>query len=228
MANKGQPRKTDLQNFVIEEIPREQIQNADYNPRIIDDSAKKKLKENLKKHGLISTIVWNKRTGNLVSGHQRLQALDSLEHDKNYSLDVAVVNVDEREEKILNVQMNNPSMQGDWDIDMLGKMNTDFGIKFDEFGFDDRDVDFLFDGDERFSRLYDSPEVDTEKNTLAEIKDAREDGKERLEGRNNIDFFSMIVFKDEEEKKKFYKAISIPLSEEYLTVEQIKRIAKSL
>ena len=82
------------QNFEVKTISRSEIKNAEYNPRVMDDNAKKRLKAALKKHGLVSALTWNKRTGNLVGGHQRLEQLDSLENDKNYSLTVCVIDVD--------------------------------------------------------------------------------------------------------------------------------------
>ena len=86
------------QKFTIATINRADIKNAEYNPRIMDKEAKKRLKAGLKKHGLVSTLTWNKRTGNLVGGHQRLEQLDALEKNKDYSLDVCVIDVDEAEE----------------------------------------------------------------------------------------------------------------------------------
>ena len=68
-----------FQKFESQDIGREQIQNAPYNPRYIDTAARNKLKEKIKKVGLVETLVWNKQTGNLVSGHQRLSILDELE-----------------------------------------------------------------------------------------------------------------------------------------------------
>ena len=105
------------QKFEVEVISRGEIHGADYNPRVISEDARKRLKRMLAKHGLVQPLVWNRRTGNLVSGHQRLSQLDQLERSQDYDLQVSVVDVDEREEKILNVQLNNPSMQGDWDMD---------------------------------------------------------------------------------------------------------------
>lgn len=117
--------KSKYQKYIVETINRADIKNADYNPRLIDDENKKALKKALKKHGLVEAIVWNRRTGNLVGGHQRLEALDTLEKNQDYSLDVCVVDVDQREEAVLNVQLNNPSLQGDWDLNRLEEMVTD-------------------------------------------------------------------------------------------------------
>lgn len=216
--------KSKYQKFVIETINRNCIKNADYNPRIIDEDARKKLKKGLKEHGLISAITWNKRTGNVVGGHQRLDVLDSLERKRDYFLDVCVIDVDEREEAVLNVQLNNPSMQGEWDLDKLANMSIDFDLDFVDLGFSKLDIDFMFDGDERFTELFETPEaVDTEEK-LKEIKEARAEANEKMEQKNNINFYAMIVFEDEHEKKEFYKKINTPIYEEYLSLSQIKRI----
>ena len=45
------------QKFETATINRGQIKNAEYNPRRISDSAKKKLKDNIKRVGLLDTIV---------------------------------------------------------------------------------------------------------------------------------------------------------------------------
>ena len=91
------------QKFEVEVISRGEIHGADYNPRVISEDARKRLKRMLAKHGLVQPLVWNRRTGNLVSGHQRLSQLDQLERSQDYDLQVSVVDVDEREEKLLNV-----------------------------------------------------------------------------------------------------------------------------
>lgn len=214
------------QKFTIETINRADIKNAEYNPRVMDKEAKKRLKEGLKKHGLVSTLTWNKRTGNLVGGHQRLEQLDALEKNKDYSLDVCVIDVDEAEEAVLNVQLNNPSMQGDWDLDKLALITEEFDIGFDEMGFSKLDVDFMFDGDDRFTEMFETPEAEEVKQGLEEVKAARQAGKERLEERNNINFYSVIVFEDEAAKAEFYKKINVPLSEEYLTADKVLRLEK--
>lgn len=214
------------QKFKVETINREDIKNADYNPRIMDKEAKKRLKEGLKRHGLVSAITWNRRTGNIVGGHQRLEQLDSLEKNKDYSLDVCVIDVDEQEEAILNVQLNNPSMQGEWDLDKLAGINLEMGVDFADMGFSKLDIDLMFDGDDRFTELFETPEVDEVKKGLAEVKEARAKGKERMQEKNSINWYSVIVFEDEAAKAEFYKKINVPLSEEFLTADKILRLEK--
>ena len=214
------------QRFTVETINRADIKNAPYNPRIHDKEAQKRLKEGIKKHGLVSTLTWNKRTGNLVGGHMRLKQLDSLEKNQDYSIDVCVIDVPEAEEAVLNVQLNNPSMQGEWDLDALALMTEEFDINFDDMGFTKLDVDFMFDGDERFSEMFETPEAEEVKKGLAEVKEARQASKERMKEKNNINFYSVIVFEDEEQRADFYKKISVPASEEYITVDKIMRLEK--
>lgn len=206
-------------------ISRKQLANAPYNPRVIDKGAKERLREGLRKHGLVQPIVWNKRTGNVVGGHQRLKQLDALEGTSDYELTVAVIDVDEREEVEINVQLNNPSMQGDWNMDMLADIATEYDFTFDDLGFSDTDIDLMFDGDERFSELFDTSTVGQVKGTLKDIKEDREQMRERLKGENGIDWYTVIVFADEEEKRDFHRRIHIPDYEQYVTVDQIERIA---
>ena len=212
------------QKFTVETIRRDEIKNADYNPRIMDKEAKKRLKKNLADNGLVSALTWNKRTGNLVGGHQRLEQLDALERNKDYSLDVCVIDVDERQEAKLNVILNNPSMQGDWELDKLAMISEEFGINFVDMGFTQLDVDFMYDGDERFTELFDTPEAEEVKQGLEEVKAARQAGKERMQEKNNINFYSIIVFEDEAQRTEFYRKISVPVSEEYLTVDKLLRL----
>ena len=212
------------QNFEVKTISRSEIKNAEYNPRVMDDNAKKRLKAALKKHGLVSALTWNKRTGNLVGGHQRLEQLDRLENDKNYSLTVCVIDVDEKEEATLNVHLNNPSMQGEWDLDKLADMTNEFNLSFDDMGFTKLDIDFMFDADERFTQLFDTKETNEIKTGLEEIKKVREESREKLKEKNNLNWYSVIVFEDEKQKAEFYKNIKTPLAEEYLTVDKIMRL----
>lgn len=215
-----------FQAFETETIRRDQIKNAEYNPRYMDKTSKARLKRGIRENGLVSALTWNRRTGNLVGGHQRLEQLDSLERSNDYELTVCVIDVDERQEAKLNVQLNNPSMQGEWDLDKLANITADFDLGLDELGFSQQDSEFLFDGDERLTALYDTPEADSEKSKLEEIKNARKTMNESLKQKNNADFYAVIVFASEEEKQDFFKRIHVPKTENYITAEQVERLAE--
>lgn len=97
---------------------------APYNPRHIDEAAADGLRESLSRYGDISGITWNQRTGNLVTGHQRVVQLRKL--GATFEVDahgvrlragdsvwaVRVVDLDESEERAANVSANNPHISG--------------------------------------------------------------------------------------------------------------------
>lgn len=217
--------KSKYQQYDTETISRSDIKNAPYNPRIMDEKAKKRLRANIAKHGLVAALTWNKRTGNLVGGHQRLEQLDALEKSKDYDLTVCVVDVDEREEAALNVQLNNPSMQGEWDLDKLAFMSEEFDLDLkDDLGFTETDIDFMFEGDDRFSQLFDTQEGENMRGDLEKVKEARKQSVDNLKDRNNINWFTVIVFETEADREAFIKEISIPKYEQYVTEDQVRRI----
>jgi hypothetical protein len=128
-------------------VKRSEINFAAYNPRIITEDARKKLKKNLQNVGLLGGVVWNKTTGNLVSGHQRVAAMDSVNRydaetgENDYEFRVEVVEFDEVTEKEQNLFMNNRNVQGTFDDDMLVKMFD--GIDYANAGFDATDLQIL-------------------------------------------------------------------------------------
>lgn len=217
--------KSKYQSYDTETISRDMIKNAPYNPRIMDKKAKERLRKNIAKHGLVAALTWNKRTGNLVGGHQRLEQLDALEKSKDYELTVCVVDVDEREEAALNVQLNNPSMQGEWDLDKLAMISEEFELDMaDDLGFTETDIDFMFEGDDRFSKLFETQEGENMRGDLEKVKEARKKSAENLKERNNINWYTVIVFENESDRDAFMKEISIPKHEQYITEEQVRRI----
>ncbi len=107
------------------ELNRSAIHFADYNPRKLSEESRKTLKRGIKKFGLVGGIIVNKRTGlTVVSGHQRLTVMDELQKypENDYKIRVDVIDVDEKQEKELNILLNNPNAQGSWDYDALEDM----------------------------------------------------------------------------------------------------------
>ena len=101
-------------------------------------------------------MVWNRRTGNVVGGHQRLEQLDALEAGAAYSLDVAVVDLDATKEREVNALLNNPTAMGDWDLDALAAMLRD--VDAVAAGFDAVELHALFDGfDDEMAAMLDAP-----------------------------------------------------------------------
>jgi hypothetical protein len=211
--------------YAVKEIPRELINPAAYNPRIIDESNKKALTRGIKEHGLVEALVWNERTGNLVSGHQRLSVLDKLERGTDYTLDVAVIDVDEREEAILNVQLNNGSMQGVFEQDLLGSLISDFAFKPEDVGFTDFDMSVMFGGDERFAELFpDTDGVKSAKDELREIKKQRDSMNQKLDTEQKSDTYIVVVCENADEKNALMKSMNVPVYERYVTVKELRRL----
>ena len=95
---------------------------ADYNPRRISDRAMKGLRASLERFGELGGIVWNRRTGRLVGGHQRVKALAAL---GVADAEVRVVDIDAAEEKAANLALNHPGIGGEWDEALLSAVLAD-------------------------------------------------------------------------------------------------------
>lgn len=126
---------------------RSEITPADYNPRKISEEARKQLKANIKKNGIIGGMVWNEQTKNLVSGHQKLSIADEVNKynpktkDNDYEIKVEVINVDLKTEKELNIFFNSKSVQGEMDYAKLALMIPDIDVNL--AGLDEVDLSFV-------------------------------------------------------------------------------------
>jgi len=129
----------------IEKMKVSDLKFAPYNPRKIDDKELAKLKRSISEFGYVEPIVWNKRTGFVVGGNQRLKALRELEIEE---VDVVVVDLDDAKEKALNVALN--KISGEWDFiklkDVLTDIDTgDFDIELTGFDLDEIENLITFD-----------------------------------------------------------------------------------
>ena len=128
----------------ITKIPINQINPAQYNPRKDlkpGDTEYEKIRRSIEEFGYVEPLVWNQRTGNLVGGHQRLKILVSQGLQE---VDVSVVDLDEQQEKALNIALN--KITGDWDNEKLALLlrdleSTDFDIELT--GFDTAEINSL-------------------------------------------------------------------------------------
>lgn len=91
------------------------LKPADYNPRKMSPEAYAGLKASMERFGLVEPIVWNKRTGNVVGGHRRLEVLQ--ERGEKETL-VVVVDLPADEERALNITLNNPNIAGEFTPDL--------------------------------------------------------------------------------------------------------------
>jgi hypothetical protein len=215
------------QKFEPTVVNRSEINGADYNPRKISDAARKKLRENIKRVGLLDTIVVNKNTMNIVSGHQRVSILDSLERKKDYNLTVAMVDLTETEEREQNLFFNNSKAQGEYDSDLLAAMFTDFEIDFDNTGFDINDVAILGVDTDLFDTGQES-QTESDKAVLklnGEIFENKKDLRKATVGysqgvnQDSVDTFVTLTFSTNNAKQEFLERFGFRPNERYIKGE---------
>lgn len=147
------------------EMDLKDLKDADYNPRVTLEPGMEefeKLRASIETFGDVEPIVWNQRTGHVVGGHQRLAVLRWLKKKKTT---VSMVDMDENQEKLLNLALN--KAKGEWDTqkleDLLSSMEAETiqltGFNMDEVavlleddeGLGDDIDDLLGDGEEDYS-----------------------------------------------------------------------------
>lgn len=190
------------------ELNRSAIHFADYNPRKLSDESRKTLKRGIKKFGLVGGIV-----------------MDELQKfpDNDYCIRVDVIDVDEQQEKELNILMNNPNAQGSWDFDALARIVPD--IDWKDAGLTDADlnmigVDFLLQTEEEssiadelesmMSPVTEQKEADKAAKQLeraekvAHMKEVKHQVKENAQKQaENMDAYVMLSFDTYEAKAAF-------------------------
>lgn len=222
MNIKSKSKLSRHQKFKPITVSRSKLKNAPYNPRGIDTHSRVKLKKSIEKHGLVETIVWNKRTGNVVGGHQRLAILDKLEKGKDYELVVAALDVSLADEKRINILLNNQNLAGDWDSVKLETVLDDLG-SIEGTGFDTVDLQFILPDDALqgvagmqstvetsvVAELNDMKsvgnDVKAEAKRIADIKEKKRNYKETQQDEDRTDFWLALVFSTGKQFDAFVK-----------------------
>lgn len=210
-------------------IQRSQINFASYNPRRLSDTAKKKLKANLKRIGLAGGIVWNETTGNLVSGHQRLSIIDEIEkynpdtHENDYPIRVEVLKLSDKEEKEQNIFFNSTTAQGEFDNDLLAALIPE--IDYDLAGLDEADINVLIadvpvfdvaDYNQAVKDDFRNLEQITDEERLARkeaVKQAKQATKNNLSEEVTGDPYITLSFYDYESKLYFMEVLKNKIEE---------------
>lgn len=215
---------TKYQRFETLRVWRHELRPHPKNPRTIGKKQEQRLRGKVKDVGLVQPLIWNRRTGYLVGGHQRMEVLDRLEkynpltRENDYQLDVSACELSDSQELEMLVFLNNPSAGGMFDLDLLADLNLSAGIDFAGMGFDQIDVDLMFDGDARFSHLFeDDDEVAASKEKLAEVKAAREAGAEKMQTENSAEFYFVVVCRDDDERSECMRRLGVPKHEQFVS-----------
>ena len=109
--------------MIIEKKNTADLLPADYNPRKDlkpGDAEYEKLKRSIEQFGYVEPVIWNKTTGRVVGGHQRLKVLIDMGMTE---VDCVVVELSEDKEKALNIALN--KISGEWDKDKLALLIAD-------------------------------------------------------------------------------------------------------
>lgn len=166
---------------------------AEYNPRRDlqpEDTEYQKLRRSIETFGYVEPIIWNECTGRVVGGHQRLKVL--LEKGIE-DIEAVVVDLEEKDEKILNVLLN--KVKGRWDIgklaDLLQQLDETGGMEITGFeGWELQSLLMQYDHikdlmEEDFSDYSDSKEKDTFTMTFSLPEGARETVEKYIENTEN-------------------------------------------
>lgn len=122
-----------------------ELREASFNPRFMSDAQLEVLRGNLSSLGDLGGIIFNRRSGNLVGGHQRVRALKENSPDIDVTIEEQLtepnthgtvargfilhegekfayreVDWDEQTERIANIAANN--VHGTWDIPKLEEL----------------------------------------------------------------------------------------------------------
>lgn len=156
----------------IEKIGIERLKPAKYNPRKElkpGDPEFEKLKNSITEFGYVEPVIWNKKTGNVVGGHQRLSV---LKHLGETEVDCIVVDMDLQKEKALNIALN--KISGQWDVPLLTDLLKDLddsGFNVSLTGFDANELDDLFkDEIQDAVKEDDDFDIDKEFNNIKETR----------------------------------------------------------
>lgn len=208
-------------------LPLSWLNPAPYNPRVDlqpGDPRWEALAAGIDQFGCVETLVWNRRTGNLVGGHQRLKVLLSRGHLTHH---VFVVDLDLPAEQALNLLLNNPRAAGDWDVPRLGELVRSLSTTLPAIGLDpgitgwsSADLDKLLAGVP--PNLLDAPATPASRAVAPDTEGARQ----RLAERFGVPPFSVLDARQGywQERKRAWRALGVDAEEgkEYLQCTVMK------
>lgn len=120
------------------------LKPAEYNPRVDLKPGMpefEKLKQSIEEFGFVDPPIFNKQTGNLVGGHQRVAVASYLGgYDE---IEVSIVDLPLKKEKALNVALN--KISGRWDDEKLALLLKSIEAEVRFTGFDTDEVNELLD-----------------------------------------------------------------------------------
>ncbi|MBD9846462.1 DNA modification methylase [Enterococcus faecalis] len=128
----------------FEKMKLSELRPADYNPRVELKPGMEeyeKLKQSILEFGFVDPPIFNKRTGNLVGGHQRVSVAKDLGIGE---IEVSIVDLPIEKEKALNIALN--KISGQWDEDKLALLLNELDEnELNISGFTDKEIQEVID-----------------------------------------------------------------------------------
>lgn len=174
-----------MSTLKMQKIKINELKAAKYNPRRKlekTDEAYKRIKASIEEFGYVDPIIVNYKNMTVIGGHQRLEILKELGYEE---IECVVVNLDEKQEKRLNLSLNKNS--GYWD-------NTKLEELFDELKLSEEEL---------FSTGFSMSEVENLKTDF--ISDLLEDDFSTVD--RQLDKFAVTFNIPKEHEEKFSKYI---------------------
>lgn len=128
----------------FENMKLSELHPAEYNPRVELKPGMEeyeKLKQSILEFGFVDPPIFNKRTGNLVGGHQRVSVAKDLGIGE---IEVSIVDLPIEKEKALNIALN--KISGQWDEDKLALLLNELDEnELNISGFTDKEIQEVID-----------------------------------------------------------------------------------
>ena len=100
-----------IKSWKVEKVKLADAKPLPSNARAITKKSQSALKSSLDRFGYVEPIVWNKRTGHIIGGHQRYILLVEKGVE---SVSMVVVDMSPEDEMDANLSLNNPNIEGEF------------------------------------------------------------------------------------------------------------------
>ena len=126
-----------IKKLAIVDVPIKKLKLDKGNPRKISDESMAKLQRSLKEFGFVDPVIVRKKDNRVIGGHQRILAAKA---NGDKQVPVIYINISDEKLKLLNVALNNPSIQGEWDKEKLTEYLSDIDMDITLTGFDEDEI----------------------------------------------------------------------------------------
>ena len=106
----------------IEYVNPSKLNPSPYNPRRIDEESLRRLMKLLDSHGFVDPVIARREDNLLIGGHQRLKANEMRQKPDLAVPCVFLEGLSDAQAKALNISLNNPLSQGEWDLPKLTEL----------------------------------------------------------------------------------------------------------